>query len=56
MDALKKEVADLRKEVNHFRERWDFFEETWKSVIIEFCKEWHIATPEQLVKQTESRS
>lgn len=53
---LKKEVAGLRKEIDHFRERWDFFEETWQAVIIEFCKEWHIATPEQLVKRMEPHS
>lgn len=53
---LKKEVADLRREVNHFRERWDFFEETWTASLLEFGKDWHLTTPEKLIRQRESRS
>lgn len=53
---MKKELADLRFQVSHMRERWDFFEETWMSAIIEFCKEWHIATPEEVLKEMEKRS
>lgn len=50
LNALEKDVSEIKASVRESREKWDAAERDFKKIALEFCRKYDLQTPERLLK------